>query len=81
LELVLALCSGISLLFFAFWSWFFRDGLKAGFVPSEGIAAWIGFFQAFWLPLVVLLAIIALSYFFYQRTLFRLSGKQNNQAF
>jgi hypothetical protein len=63
-EFLVAVCCGVTLLFFGFWSWFFRDGLKAGFVPSEGATALIRFFELFWLPLLVVLGITALSHVF-----------------
>ena|SRR6266446_2768169 len=65
----------VSLVLFAYWTWFFRDGLKAGFVPSEGTAAWLRFAEAFWLPFVLLLGIMALGSFFYRVRLERLRSR------
>ena|SRR6266498_2217363 len=65
----------LSLVLFAYWTWFFRDGLKAGFVPSEGAAAWLRFAEAFWLPFVLLLGIIGLSCLFYRVRLMRLRSQ------
>jgi hypothetical protein len=43
----------ISILSTAFWCWFFKDGLKPGFVPSSGLESWRRFGELFWLPLLI----------------------------
>jgi hypothetical protein len=43
----------ISLLATAGWSWFFKDGLGPGFVPTTGLTAWKRFWTLFWIPLVI----------------------------
>ena len=37
----------------AFWSWFFKDGLGPGFIPSSGVSAWVRFWDGFSLPLAI----------------------------
>ena len=72
IESTLCISSSISLLGFAYWTWFFRDGLKAGFVPSEGFHAWIRFAETFWVPFAFLLVVFVLSIVFYRLRLARL---------
>jgi hypothetical protein len=37
----------------AFWSWFFRDGLGPGFIPTTGWTAFGRFWQGFGVPLAI----------------------------
>jgi hypothetical protein len=43
----------VSLLATAFWSWFFKDGLGPGFVPTTGRTAWLRFGSLFAVPFVI----------------------------
>lgn len=37
----------------AFWSWFFRDGLAPGFMPTTGWTAFVRFWECFAVPLAI----------------------------
>jgi hypothetical protein len=37
----------------AFWSWFFRDGLGPGFVPTQGTEAWRRFWSEYQTALAI----------------------------
>jgi hypothetical protein len=80
IEGTLCISCSISLLGFAYWTWFFRDGLKASFIPSEGLQAWQRFAEGFWVPLAILSAVVSLSVFLYRLRLVRLHGKASNHA-
>jgi hypothetical protein len=43
----------LSLLATAFWSWFFKDGLGPGFVPTSGLKAWLRFWDLVAVPLAI----------------------------
>ena len=43
----------LSLLATAFWSWFFKDGLGPGFIPTTGLTAWLRFWDLFSVPLAI----------------------------
>ena len=75
IEGTLCISCSTSLLGFAYWTWFFRDGLKAGFVPSEGFQAWSRFTETFWVPLTFLLVVFVLSIVFYRLRLARLHNQ------
>ena|SRR6266478_2667775 len=75
IEGALCISCSISLIGFAYWTWFFRDGLKAGFVPSEGFQAWRRFAEGFWVPLAILFVVVSLSVVFYRLRLARLHAQ------
>ncbi len=37
----------------AFWSWYFKDGLGPGFIPSTGWTAFLRFWETFAVPLAI----------------------------
>jgi hypothetical protein len=43
----------LSILATAFWSWFFKDGLGPGFIPSTGWIALQRFWEGFAIPLAI----------------------------
>jgi hypothetical protein len=72
IEATLCISCSISLIGFAYWTWFFRDGLKAGFVPAEGFQVWRRFAEDFWVPLAILFVVVSLSVVFCRLRLARL---------
>ena len=44
----------------AFWSWFFRDGLAPGFVPTHGVEAWRRFWTEYQAAVAIGLAQVLL---------------------
>jgi len=45
-----------------FWCWLLRDGLAPGFVPSTGVTAVVRFLDGFWLPGLISIVLLLVSY-------------------